>query len=132
MYLPSTKVAEELQGEVRALETSHAALQTAVARAEADRTATEADLAHLLRRLATKTAEALPGDDAIRKRLDTAIGSAFTDARTALLARWDQIIELLNGASTKVQEELTVKKADLRLALDKAAHDQQQERLAAR
>jgi hypothetical protein len=131
VYLPSTKVADELEGEVRVLEKSLAALRAAIAQANGARDDTEADLAHVRQRLAEKTAEALPDDPAIRGRLDTAIDSAFAAARTALTARWNEIVELLKTACQKVDGELTAKRRAHARALDEADQERQRERLAA-
>ncbi|TDC49015.1 hypothetical protein E1212_19350 [Jiangella ureilytica] len=125
------KVADQLEGEIRALEKSLAALRAAIAQAAGARDDTEADLAHVRQRLAAKTAEALPDDAAIRGRLDTAIDSAFAAARTALAERWNQIVELLKTACQKVDGELTAKRRAHGRALDEIERQRQRERLAA-
>jgi chromosome segregation ATPase len=131
VYLPSTKVADQLEGEIRALEKSLAALRAAIAQANRGRDDTETDLGGVQRRLAAKTEEALPDDAAIRGRLDTAIDSAFAAARTALSARWTEIVELLTTACLEVDGELTAKRRAHGQALDEVERERQRERLAA-
>ncbi|MBB5787178.1 hypothetical protein [Jiangella mangrovi] len=132
MYLPPAGAAPELEGEVRALEKSLGALRAAIAQAVRGRDDTEADLGHLRRRLATKIAEALPDDAAIRGRLDSAIDSAFATARTTLAAHWQEITDTLTDACTKVDGELTAKRrAHARAEEESREQRRQRERLTA-
>jgi hypothetical protein len=119
--------APQLDDEIRALRRSLEALKAAANQAVRAREETNSDLAHVQRRLAAKTAEALPGDDDIRKRLDAAIDSAFTAARQALTARWTEIVTLLTTACAKVDEEIRQKERQLAQQREDAAHRQRQE-----
>ncbi|PZF83693.1 hypothetical protein [Jiangella anatolica] len=104
----------DVEGEVRLLRQSLTALQEAIAAAERGREATNADLAAVQRRLITKTDQALPHDDGIRKRITTAIESSFATARRALTARWNEIVGLLTKACRRVQDELDEAERELK------------------
>lgn len=125
------RAADQLEGEIRALEKSLAALRAAIAQANGASEDTKTDLALVQRRLTAKTAEALPDDAAVRGRLDTAIESAFAAARTALTQRWNEIVELLKTACQKVDGELAAKRRAHAQALDEAERERQRERLTA-
>jgi septal ring factor EnvC (AmiA/AmiB activator) len=107
------RVVVELEGEIQVLGKSLEALKAAVTQAAAAREDTKADLTRVQRRLAAKTAEALPDDEAIRDRLDAAVDSAFTAARNALTARWTEIVRMLNKACATVEGEKTEKERRL-------------------
>lgn len=110
---PSTVLAG-IEGEIRLLRESQRALQAAVAAAERGRDATRADLEAVRTRLAAKTQQALPHDEAIRNRITAAINSAFTTAQHALAARWNEIVKLLKDASHSVDSALEGAKARAR------------------
>ncbi|RIQ33624.1 hypothetical protein [Jiangella rhizosphaerae] len=95
-----------IHDEIALLRDSQRALREAVAVAERGRDATQADLLAVQKRLTDRTGEALPHDEAIRKRIATAIESAFTTALRALTARWNEIVELLTKACQRVDEAL--------------------------
>lgn len=130
MFTRSRRDLDELEGEVQALDRSLQVLKAAVKQAAGARDDTNADLTHVQGRLAAKTAEALPGDDAIRKRLDAAIESAVAAARQALTARWTEIVQLLTDACRKVDGELTERRRRLARLRDEVDAEQRRQRQA--
>ncbi|TDD72252.1 hypothetical protein E1262_02720 [Jiangella aurantiaca] len=115
-----------MEEEIRLLLESRRALREAVAAAERGRDATADDLRAVRQRLTAKTDEALPHDEQIRRRITSAIESAFTTALRALTARWNQIVNLLKSACERLDEAL--KEAELRLLQREEAVRQAQQR----
>lgn len=121
-----------LEEEVRQQSTAETALQNAIRVTGTARTATENDLAQVRGRISARTAAALPGDQGIQARLDSAIQSAFSAATQVLDGHWDEIVTMLREALEKVGAELAGKRRELRDAEVRVERERGEQTAAAR